>query len=237
MPIFVSGAYIIYWCAYLVGYYIKHANGTARYCISQSFDLPPATTPVSHLTCPQPLHHCTTMSPRYCITTSLHYCITTLPHHCVTASPHYHITMSPCEIFPTTLVWIIWLALPLHYHVTIWDFPHHIGLNDLACPYHCITMPLPHCVTASPCYCITMSPHHCITASPCHCVTMLPCHHLTILLHYHITVLPHHCVTALLHYHVSQSFDPQLECKKVKFFPHHLFEKVTWSQNRWISWL
>ena len=27
------------------------------HCISQSFDLPPATTSVSHLTCPLPPHH------------------------------------------------------------------------------------------------------------------------------------------------------------------------------------
>ena len=193
MAIFVSGSYIIYWCAYLVGYYIKHANGTARYCISHSFDLPPATTPVSHLTCPLPLHHCTTMSPRYCITTSLYYCITTLPHHCVTASPHYHITMSPCEIFP-----------------------HHIGMNHLTCPtnmlpchhmrfssphwFESFDLPLPlhYSATASLCYCITMSPHHCITTSPSHWVTVLPRHHLTMLLHYHITVLPHYCITMLV---------------------------------------
>ena len=51
---------------------------------SQSFALPPATKPVSHLTCPS-------------TTTSLHHCMR-FPYHHVTASPHHranHITTSP----------------------------------------------------------------------------------------------------------------------------------------------
>ena len=40
--------------------------------VSQSFALPTATKPVSHLTCPLP------------------------PCHCVTMSPHHHVTVSPC---------------------------------------------------------------------------------------------------------------------------------------------
>ena len=187
MAIFVYGSYIIYWCAYLVGYYIKHANGTARYCISQSFDLPPVTTPVSHLTCPLPLHHYTTMSSHYCITTSLHYCITTLPHHCVTASPHHNITMSPREIFPTTLVWIIWLALPLCYHMRF-SPPHWYESFDLPLPLH-------YHATASLCYCITMLLHHHVTTSLHHCITMSPC--------YHATTLPCYCITTSLCYRIT----------------------------------
>ena len=35
---------------------IRH-RALPYHCISQSFDLPPATTSVSHLTCPLPPHH------------------------------------------------------------------------------------------------------------------------------------------------------------------------------------
>ena len=51
--------------------------------VSQSFALPPATKPVSHLTFPLPLcHHVTTWD--FPTTASL--------HHCVTASLHHHVT-------------------------------------------------------------------------------------------------------------------------------------------------
>ena len=137
----------------------------------------------------------TTVLPCLCITMSPHHCITTLPHHCITASlcdifptilvwiiwlaptttlshhrvttsqhdifpttlvwiiwlapstalPHYCITMLPHEILPTIFLWIIWLALStmlLHHCITTWDFPHHISMNHLTCPFHYITMSL-----------------------------------------------------------------------------------------------
>ena len=55
---------------------------------SQSFALPPATKPVSHLTCPLPLHHCITTSP-------CHHSTTSLWHH-ITAS----VSHLPCPLPP-----------------------------------------------------------------------------------------------------------------------------------------
>ena len=216
-----------------------------HHCINQSFALPPATTPVSHLTYPLPLHqsviwhalyhcitallhHCITALLCYCITmllchhitTSLHYHITTLPHHCVTTLLHHHITVSPHEIFPTTLVWIIWLApttaLPCHcvrfssphwyesfnlplppcYHITAWDSPHHIGMNHLTCPYNDITASLHEIFPTTLVWIIWLAP---TTILPCYCVTTSPYYHITTPLHYHVTVSPCHHVTASLH--------------------------------------
>ena len=84
---------------------------------SQSFALPPATKPVSHLPC-LPLHHHITASPCHCITASLHHHATTSPCHHISqsfalppatkpvshlpcplpphpASPHHRISASP----------------------------------------------------------------------------------------------------------------------------------------------
>ena len=55
-----------------------HATASPHHCVSQSFALPPATKPVSHLPCPLPLHHH--------ITTSLHHHVTASPCHCITTS-------------------------------------------------------------------------------------------------------------------------------------------------------
>ena len=118
---------------------------------SQSFALPPATKPVSHLTCPLPPHHCITMSPHHCITASLCHCITTSPHHCITASPchcviassHHHITVSLCHCITTS-------------------------------PHHCITASPCHCIIASSHHHITVSLRHHITASPHHHITTSP---------------------------------------------------------------
>ena len=54
-----------------------------HHCITgQSFALPPATKPVSHLPCPLP--------PNQSV-------ICLAPYHCVTTSPHHRITVSPCH--------------------------------------------------------------------------------------------------------------------------------------------
>ena len=103
-----------------------HVTVTAsqHYCISQSFELPPATTSVSHLTCPLPPHQsvirlahghhishlncplplCHNISQSFDLpstSTSLHYHVTMSPHHSITASvshlncpPRHHISQS-----------------------------------------------------------------------------------------------------------------------------------------------
>ena len=61
------------------------ATASPHHCISQSFALPPATKPVSHLPCPLP--------PNQSV-----ICLAPLPpcppHHCATASPHHCISQS-----------------------------------------------------------------------------------------------------------------------------------------------
>ena len=127
---------------------------------SQSFALPPATKPVSHLTCPLPLHHRVSQS-------------FALPP---ATKPVSHL---PCPLPPNQSV--IWLAL--YHHITVPPC-HHIT----APLHHCITVlvsllscPLPpnqsviwlalyHCITMSPCHHVTtslLSLHHCVTVSPC----------------------------------------------------------------------
>ena len=106
---------------------------------SQSFALPPATKPVSHLPCPLPPHHHITvlvshlpcplppnqsvicLVPYHCVTTSLHHCVTMSLHHCVTVPTHHRVTTLvshlPCPLPPNQSV--ICLA-----------------------PYHCVTTSL-----------------------------------------------------------------------------------------------
>ena len=95
---------------------------------SQSFALPPATKPVSHLPCPLPPRHHTTASP--------HPRITTSPHHHVSQSfalppatkPVSHL---PCPLPPNQSVICLAtchqtsqsFALPPYHHVTV--SPHH----------------------------------------------------------------------------------------------------------------
>ena len=104
--------------------------------VSQSFALPPATKPVSHLPCPLPPnqsviwlalyhrvtvspHHHTTTPPHHHVTASLHHHITASLRHCATMSQHHHVTMS------------------LHHHFTV-SLHHHAT----APPRHCITTSL-----------------------------------------------------------------------------------------------
>ena len=139
----------------------------------------------------------TGMSMHYLVTTSLHYCIAALRHQCITAFLHHHIRSSPPH-------WYESFDLPLlpHYHVAAWDFPHHIGMNHLTCPYHCVTASLCHCITTSLHYHVTMwdFAHH-IGMNHLTC----PYHHVIASLHYCITALQHYHITTLPHYHITTS--------------------------------
>ena len=126
-----------------------------RHRISQSFALPPATKPVSHLPCPLPPNQSVIcLAPYHHVTAPL--------HHCTTASPHYQTSQS--------------FALP----------PATKPVSHLPCPYHRVTV--------SPCHHITASPHHRVTVSPCHCITASPCHRITTSPHHRVTAsdFPHH---------------------------------------------
>ena len=78
---------------------------------SQSFALPPATKPVSHLTCPVPPHHRVTTSPRHRVTAPPRHHATASPHHRVTASPRHHIKiihLTSLNSIPWISIWSIW---------------------------------------------------------------------------------------------------------------------------------
>ena len=88
---------------------------------SQSFALPPATKPVSHLTCPLPPCHRVTTSVSHLpcplppnqsviclvlyhhITTSLHHCVTTSLHHCISQSFAFPPDTKPVSHLPCPL--------------------------------------------------------------------------------------------------------------------------------------
>ena len=112
--------------------------------ISQSFDLPTATTSVNHLTCPLPLYHC--------IATLLHWSIIWIvptyplpPHHCNTALPHRSVIwLAPATISVSHLT----CPLPQHQSVIWLSHCHHTSQSfDLpsttALLHHHITT-LPH---------------------------------------------------------------------------------------------
>ena len=118
-----------------------HQSVIPRHCISQSFDLPSATTLVSHTASLHEIFPTSfTMLPCYRITAS--------PHYHVTASLHHHITASLC------------------HHITA--LLHHcMRFSPPPLPHYHITILLHYLVTASPHYHITTLPHHHITASLC----------------------------------------------------------------------
>ena len=143
------------------------------HCISQSFALPPATKPVSHLPCPLPPnqsviclapYHRITASLRHRITASLRHHTTVSPCHRVTASLHHCITASPCHRV-TALVSHLPCPLPPSQSV-IYLAPCHQTSQSFALPP------------------TTASPHH-------HAITSLH-HHITTSLHHHITLLVSH---------------------------------------------
>ena len=187
---------------------------------SQSFALPPATKPVSHLTCPLPLHHRIIMAPHHRITTALHHCITTSPHQSVICLAPCHPTSQSFALSPATKpVSHLTCPLLLCHHVTA--SPHHRittsvshlpcspatkPVSHLHCPCHqtsqsfdlasTTTSPHDH-GTTSPCHCSTASLHHCITTSVSHLPCPLPPNQsvICLALYHYITVSLHHCIT------------------------------------------
>ena len=131
--------------------------------ISQSFDLPTATTSVSHLTCPLPPYHQSELVleielvlaldiERYHITASI-----------IWLAPCHHISQSFDLPTATTSVSHLTCPLPLHYHIgQSFDLPppHQsiirlapttTSVNHLTCPYHHISQSfdLPTATTSS----------------------------------------------------------------------------------------
>ena len=142
------------------------ATASPHHCISQSFALPPATKPVSHLPCPLPPNQSVIcLAPCHQTSQSFALPLTTVsPHHRISQSfalppatkPVSHL---PCPLPPNQSV--ICLA------------PCHQTSQSFALPPHRISH---HRVTASPRHCITAPPHHRVTASPRHCLRFSPPH-------------------------------------------------------------
>ena len=203
--------------------------------VSQSFALPPATKPVSHLPCPLPLHHCVTASPHQsdiclapCHQTSQSFALpstTASPYHCITRISQTFalppatkpITHLPCPLPPNQSV----ICLALYHCITV--SPHHPHQSDIClapCHQTSQSFALPS-TTVSPCHCITRisqtftlppatnaSLHQRITASPhLSVICLAPCHQTSQSFDLPSTT-PRHCITASPgspHHHINVS--------------------------------
>ena len=132
------------------------------HCISQSFNLPPATTSVSHLTCPLPRHQSV-------IWLALYHYITTLVSHLT--CPHHHISQS-FDLPPATNQAVIWLA---HCHHIIMSPPPLALALVLA-----LALALALALDIE-CYHITASVNHLTCPLPPHqsVIWLAHCHHIT----------------------------------------------------------
>ena len=75
-------------CHHITASPLHHVTTSPYHHISQSFALPPATKPVSHLPCPLlPNQSVICLAPYHCITASLCYRVTASPRHCLRFSP------------------------------------------------------------------------------------------------------------------------------------------------------
>ena len=184
--------------------------------VSQSFTLPPATKPVSHLPCPMPPNQSVIWLALY--------------QH-ITGSPCHHVTVLvshlPCPLPPNQSV--IWLAL--YHHITV--SPCHCvsqsftlppatkPVSHLPCPMppnqSVIWLALYQHITTSPCHHVTVLVSHLpcplppnqsvICLAPCHqtsqsfdlpSTTMSPHHRITTSPCHCITTSPCHCITVLV---------------------------------------
>ena len=95
---------------------------------SQSFAFPPATKPVSHLTCPLLPCHCVIATPCHHVTASLRHCVTASPYKSVICLPPCHQTSQSFALPPATKpVSHLPCPLPPRHHVTT-------SVSHLPCP-------------------------------------------------------------------------------------------------------
>ena len=163
-----------------------------RHCVSQSFALPPATKPVSHLPCPLP-------PDQSVICLAPYHHVTASPHHHTTASPHHHVTvlvshlpcplplnqsvicLAPCHqtsqsfaLPPTTTSLRPRITVPPHHRVTVL-------VSHLPCPLppNQSVICLAHCHQTSQSFALpptTASPRHCVSQSFALPPAPCPCH-------------------------------------------------------------
>ena len=125
-----------------------------RHRVSQSFALPPATKPVSHLPCPLPPNQSVIcLAPYHRVTASLRHRVTALVSHL------------PCPLPPSQSV--ICLA-PCH------QTSQSFALSPATKPVSHLPCPLPPNQSV-----ICLAPYHRITTSLCHRITASPCHHIS----------------------------------------------------------
>ena len=214
------------------------ASASARHrtlpyhCISQSFDLPPATTSVSHLTCPLPPHHQSVLALALVLELELALALE-IELALVLDIEHYRITTSvshlTCPLPPHQSV--IWLA-HCHHISQSFDLPTattssvrasardraSASARHRALPYHCISQSfdLPPATTSVSHLTCPLPPHHqselalalaleielALVLDIEHYGTTASVSHLT------CPLPPHQSVIWLAHcHHISQSFD------------------------------
>ena len=206
------------------------ASASARHrallyhCISQSFDLPPATTSVSHLTCPLPPHHQSELVLVLVLEKELVLAIDIERYHIITSVNHLTCPLPPHQS-------VIWLA-PCHHISQSFDLPtattssvsasarDRASASDRhrALPYHCISQSfdLPPATTSVSHLTCPLPPHHqselalalalekelALVLDIEHYGTTASVNHLT------CPLPPHQSVIWLAHcHHISQSFD------------------------------
>ena len=199
--------------------------------ISQSFALPPATKPVSHLPWPLPLHHRVTASLHHHATTSLRHRVTTLvshlpcplpPNQSVICLTPYHQTSQSFALPPTTASLchcisqsfalppatkpVSHLPCPLPPNQSVICLaPYHQASQPFALPP--ATKPVSHL----PC---PLPPRHRATALVSHLpcslppsqsvICLAPCHQTSQSFALPpTTVSPHHCITTSLPHRVT----------------------------------
>ena len=162
---------------------------------SQSFALPPATKPVSHLPCPLPPRHCITVPPRHRVTTLVSHLPCPLPpNQSVICLAPCHQTSQSFALPPTTVSLCHHVTTSLHHRITA--SPCHrisqsFALPPATKPVSHLPCPLPpnqSVICLAPCHQTsqsfalpptTVSPHHHVTAPPCHRVTVPPRHRIS----------------------------------------------------------
>ena len=194
------------------------------HCISQSFDLPPATTSVSHLTCPLPPHHQSELALALALEIEVAL-VLDIEHYGTTASVS-HLT---CPLTPHQSV--IWLA-HCHHISQSFDLPTatissvrasardraSASARHRALSYHCISesFDLPPATTSVSHLTCPLPPHHqselvLVLALEIELVLVLDIerYHITASVNHSTCPLPSdQSVIWLAHcHHISQSFD------------------------------
>ena len=182
------------------------------HCISQSFDLPPATTSVSHLTCPLPPHHQSELALVLALEIELalvlhieHYRITTSVSHLTCPLPPHQSVISLAHCHHISQSFHLPTATTSSVRARARDRAS-TSARHRALPYHCISQSfhLPPATTSVSHLTCPLPPHHQSELALALALEI----ELALVLdieHYRITASVSHLTCA--HHHISQSFD------------------------------